>query len=65
MSYFDYATVAKEAGITDRDLSLIEELMRSEFPHDEMMRDLHILRACMAVRDGRITVDQVLDRKAA
>jgi len=65
MTYFDYTTVAKEAGITDRDLSLIEELMRSEFPHDEMMRDLHILRACMAVRDGRITVDQVLNRKAA
>ena len=51
MSYFDYTTVAKEAGITDRDLSLIEELMRSEFPHDEMMRDLHILRA--AWRSGR------------
>ncbi|MCL5104545.1 MAG: hypothetical protein M1133_10615 [Armatimonadetes bacterium] len=65
MIYFDYKTIAEQAGISDADLALIQELMQREFPHDEMMRDLHILRACMAVRDGRVTLDQVMNRRAA
>ena len=65
MSYFDYESTAREAGISENDLSAIREAMRADFPEDEMMWELHVLRACMAVRDGRLTIEQAVGRKAA
>ena len=35
--------------------------MRREFPRDDMMHELHALRACMAVRDGLVAVDELLE----
>jgi hypothetical protein len=57
---FDYETVAQEAGFTAAQLARLCANVRKEFPRDEMMFELHVLRACMAVRDGRITIDQAL-----
>lgn len=65
MKFFDFEAVAKQAGISDEDVSKIVEVVRVEFPQDDMMRELHILRACMAIRDGQVTVEEVLRRKAA
>ncbi|MDO8589287.1 MAG: hypothetical protein Q7T82_19870 [Armatimonadota bacterium] len=62
--YFDYESVAREAGISPQDLAAICENMRLEFPTDDMMWELHVLRACMAIRDGHLTVQQA-KRKAA
>jgi hypothetical protein len=61
MEYFDYEGVAREAGISADLLASIRDAMQREFPHDLMMLELHVLRACMAVRDGQVTVDQVLE----
>ena len=65
MEYFDYKKVAREAGISDEDLSAICDVMRREFPTDDMMWELHILRACMAIRDGRLTIEKATSRRAA
>lgn len=60
MSYFDFENVAREAGISVEHLKHLQEIMHREFPNDEMMRELHVLRACMAVRDGLISVEDAL-----
>jgi hypothetical protein len=64
MDYFDYENAAREAGISEDRLVRIVATMKREFPHDPMMCELHVLRACMAVRDGQITADQVLATSA-
>ncbi len=60
MRYFDFEKVASEAGISADKLTEISRLMRLEFPRDEMMYELHILRACMAIRDGHIHLEDAL-----
>lgn len=64
MKYFDYEAVAREAKIPAGKLQKLVDLMRDEFPNDPLMYELHILRACMAVRDGHIQLDEVLRNKA-
>ncbi len=60
MHYFDFENAAREAGISAGQLRQLCEAMRREFPGDEMMRELHVLRACMAVRDGLVTLEDAL-----
>ena len=36
-----------------------------EFPDDEMMADLHILRAVLAVERGDVTLEQMLRQERA
>lgn len=60
MDYFDYETVAREARIPSHQLARIVAIMEQEFPHDQMMCELHILRTCMAIRDGHISLDRAL-----
>ena len=64
MRYFDYARVAREARIPRSKLEELCALVRAEFPGDDMMADLHILRACKAVRDGTATLEAVLQQEA-
>jgi hypothetical protein len=60
MDYFDYGKVAREAGLTDDQLRQLERVMRREFPRDQMMFELHVLRAVMAIREGAITLEGAL-----
>ena len=60
---FAWEDVAAEAGITPEQLAGIERLVREEFPHDDMLYELHVLRACMAVRDGYCTVEQIIGQR--
>lgn len=60
MEYFDYQSMADEAGITPAQLAQIVERVRRDYPGDQMLRELHVLRACRAVRDRQVTVEQVL-----
>jgi hypothetical protein len=59
MAYFDFERVAGRAGIGAADLARIRGIAAREFPGDEMMIDLHVMRACMAVRDGIASVADV------
>jgi hypothetical protein len=60
MRYFDYVKVAAEAQIPPNKLARLRSAVRREFPKDEMMCELHMLRVCMAIRDGHVTVEQAL-----
>jgi hypothetical protein len=60
MEYFKYRIVAEEARIPPDKLEEIARIVRIEFPTDDMLYELHLLRACMAIRDGRITLEQAL-----
>ena len=64
MKYFDYRSVAREAKIPDVKLRKLVNLVRQEFPQDLMMAELHALRACLAVRDGHIQIDDALKNQA-
>ena len=65
MEYFDYETVAKEAGIPPGKLNELRKIVRQEFPQDEMMYELHLLRACMAIQQGYLTIDEALRSEEA
>ena len=60
MKYFDYESVAREAKICQEKLRKLVDLIRQEFPKDPMMAELHALRACLAIRDGHIQIDDAL-----
>ena len=60
MKYFDYESVAREAKIPEEKLRKLVNLVRRDFPHDPMMAELHALRACLAIRDGHIKIDEAL-----
>lgn len=65
MRYFDCERVAAEAEIQPDKLEKLRLLIRREFPRDEMMYELHLLRACMAIKSGVITIDEVLRSEQA
>ncbi len=60
MQSFAFENVAREAGIGGDDLRRLREAARREFPRDEMMYELHVLRACMAVREGLVSLRDAL-----
>ena len=62
MEYFDYESVANEASIPPGKLEAIAAMARIEFPADAMLFELHVLRACMAIRDGYLTLEDVLNQ---
>jgi hypothetical protein len=65
MNYFDYESAAREAGLAEGELAAVKEAMRREFPTDDMMWELHVMRACLAIRDGHATLEDVTRRLAA
>lgn len=64
MKYFDYESVAREAKIPPGKMRKLLKIVAEEFPNDPLMRELHVLRACMAVRDGHVHIDDVLKNDA-
>jgi len=65
MEYFDYEEAAREAGLSADALRKIVDGARREFPADDMMFELHVLRTCMAIRQGWVTVQQTVAAEAA
>lgn len=60
MACFDCTKVARAAGIPSAKLAELRRSLRREFPRDDMMYELHLLRACMAIRKGWITLEEAL-----
>jgi hypothetical protein len=54
--YFDYERVAHEANIPLDKLEELSRLVRKELPQDDMMYELHLLRVCMAIKEGLVTI---------
>ena len=57
---FDYLTAAKRAGIPADKLERLCALARAEFPSDDMMAELHILRVILSIERGDTTLEEVL-----
>ena len=62
---FDYKTAAARAGIPGSKLDCLVALMRAEFPDDETMAELHVLRAVLAVEQGAASLDEILGQEMA
>ncbi len=60
MDYFDYQGVAREAGLNPDQLRQVMEAVRRDYPSDPMLFELHVLRACRAIRDGTATLEQLI-----
>lgn len=58
--YFSYRQPATEAGINAEQLAMIEKMFRMDYPDDDMLFELHVLRVCQAVKDGRASLDVIL-----
>ncbi len=56
MSCFDYEQAAAEAGFSSEEVAQLSRVVRAEYPHDDMLYELHMVRACRAVREGVITI---------
>lgn len=58
--FFDYPSVAREAGVSPADLAVIESQTRADYPNDQMMFELRMLRTCQSILDGFATVRQAI-----
>ena len=66
MQYFDYETVAQDAKIPADKLKLLAKMVREDFPTDDMMYELHLMRVCSAIQAGFASLEEALHpRKAA
>lgn len=64
MNYFDYEEIAREANISSHNLDQLRKIIRNDFPHDEMMYELHLLRVCMAIKKGRVSIEEAINPRA-
>lgn len=64
MRYFDYEKFAQEANIPSDMLDKLRKIIREEFQHGEMMYELHLLRACRAIQEGVVTIEDAVHREA-
>ena len=62
---FDYRSAAERVGIQPEDLGRLTIVARAEFPSDEMMVELHVLRTILAVERSDVTLEEVLRPRAA
>ncbi|MDE3068375.1 MAG: hypothetical protein KGJ60_12600 [Verrucomicrobiota bacterium] len=60
MRYFDYETIARQAGILPDQLARLAESFAEEELNDPMLAELHTMRACMAIKEGRLTIEEAL-----
>lgn len=60
--YFDYRPAAAAAGLSPAQILAIQRLFEADYPSDLMLRELHILRACNAVRDGHAKLQDIMDQ---
>jgi hypothetical protein len=60
LRHFDYVGIARDAGMTEAELSAIERGTRAEYGSDDMLYELRMLRTCRAIRNHQTTVQHVL-----
>lgn len=58
--HFDYTRAARQAALSPADLAAIIHLFELDYPHDVMLRELHVLRACNAIIRGAVTIRDIL-----
>lgn len=60
LHHFDYEAAAREAGINDVQLRAIERLFRADYPSDDMLFELHVLRVCRTVQNNPDILPEIL-----
>lgn len=65
LKHFDYVKVARDAGLTEPDLTAIERGTRAEYGNDDMLFELRMFRTLNAIRENRTTVSAVLKELSA
>ena len=61
MRCFDYETIARQAGIPAYKLVRLAKSFALEEPNDPMLAELHTMRACMAIKDLRLTIEEAFE----
>ena len=56
---FNYEAVAKRINLPEERLSEIGKIIRKDFPRDEMMFELHMLRVLMALERKDLTLEDL------
>jgi hypothetical protein len=62
--YYDYPAAADAAGLSAAQLDAVVRHFEGEYPNDLMLRELHILRACIAIARGGTTFERLLGAQA-
>jgi hypothetical protein len=57
---FDLEQLKRTSGLDTAILALIERKVREDFRDDEMMFEIHLVRIILSLKEGRVTLDQVL-----
>ena len=57
---FNYEAIAKRINLSEQRLSEIGKIIRKDFPRDEMMFELHMLRVLMALERKDLTLEDLL-----
>jgi len=65
VTYFNYEEIARRIKMPEGKLKILMQAIREEFPHDEMMYELHLMIVCLAIEKGYITVEEALRSKEA
>ena len=57
---FNYEAIAKRINLPEDRLSEIGKIIRKDFPRDEMMFELHMLRVLMPLERKDLTLEDLL-----
>ena len=61
MSYiFDYESLEKQLNLPEETVKRIRKVVRKEFPEDDMMYELHLVRIYNSLKNRRITIEDIL-----
>lgn len=55
---FEIEKIVKESGLSDELIAKIKEEVRKEFPRDEMMYELHLIRAIESEKNKGLSIKQ-------
>ena len=61
---FAIERLARESGLSKRELSEISKRVREEFPNDQLMRELHLIRAIKASKKWARTSIKEFERES-
>ena len=57
---FDLDRIRKDSGLSEPDMRRLEQKIREEFASDELMFEIHLLRAVTAFKEGWISLENLL-----
>lgn len=62
MNYFNYVELARKTRLEAETRDAFVQRLEQEFPGDEMLMELHVVRACLTVGDRLARAEEMLRR---